>query len=57
MSYIFDMSNMYDRGGVFLGQGRNERMRDARKEAGLSQAQLARGIVIIMMFYDIVHIG
>lgn len=44
MSYIFGMSDIYDMEGGFVGQGRNERMREARREAGLSQAQLAKEV-------------
>lgn len=49
MSYMFDISNESGgrraswEGGA-LEQARNERMRLARKEAGLSQAQLAKEV-------------
>lgn len=44
VSYIVDMSDIYDMKGAFVGQERNERMREARREAGLSQAQLAKNV-------------
>lgn len=44
MSYIVDMSDICDMKGAFVGQERNERMREARREAGLSQAQLAKNV-------------
>lgn len=44
MSYIFVMSDIYDMKGTPVGQGRNERMRTARRESGLSQAQLAKEV-------------
>lgn len=44
VSHIDDISDIYDIKGEFVGQERNECMRKARREAGLSQAQLAKNV-------------